>query len=299
MSFIINGALRLSRLSGTLALLLSPFHAISGSTPDIMRSTALSPADLSSVDLKLENLSHYLVSEKLDGIRAHWNGENLQTRRGNLIHAPKWFTANFPKNRSFEGELWLGRGQFQALSKIVLDDVPSDELWRQVTFHVFDSPSIKGPFKIRYQALSQQIPTLESPYIHVILQQQIASLDALLKLLDEVENKGGEGLMLQHQANDYRPGKTDGFFKLKNHHDSEATVIGYVEGEGKYKGKLGSVWVLTANNIKFKIGSGFSDAERGSPPPLGSIIQFRYNGFTNSGIPRFARYIRIRPTPEI
>ncbi|MGF1683844.1 DNA ligase [Photobacterium minamisatsumaniensis] len=299
MSFIINGALRLNRLSGALALLLSPFHAVSGSTPDVMRSTALSPADLSSVDMKLENLSHYFVSEKLDGIRAQWNGENLQTRRGNLIHAPGWFTANFPKNRSFEGELWLGRDQFQALSKIVLDDVPSDELWRKVTFHVFDSSSIKGPFKIRYQALSQQIPTLESPYIHVILQQQIASLDALLKLLDEVEKQGGEGLMLQHQANDYRSGKTDGFFKLKNYHDSEATVIGYVEGEGKYTGKLGSVWVLTANNIKFKIGSGFSDAERESPPPLGSIIQFRHNGFTDSGIPRFARYIRMRPTPDI
>ncbi|MBZ0108018.1 MAG: hypothetical protein K8F52_05075 [Candidatus Scalindua rubra] len=43
-----------------------------------------------------------------------------------------------------------------------------------------------------------------------------------------------------------------------------------------------------------KIGTGFSDQERDNPPPIGSIVTFRYYGFYKSGIPKFASFLRIR-----
>ncbi|PSW22301.1 DNA ligase [Photobacterium sanctipauli] len=295
--------MKISRLAGLIVILLSPFHGQAGSAPVVMQSSSLSATELGEVDGHLNDIHMYLVSEKLDGIRAHWDGKQLLTRRGNLIHAPKWFTQSFPPNIALEGELWLGRGQFQQASRIVLDDTPNHQQWRKVKFQVFDSPSIEGGFETRYQVLAKNIDMITSTnpaphYLALIPHTKVASLDSLSKQLNQIESNGGEGVMLHHQDNRYQAGTSQRLFKLKSYQDSEATVVGYSEGQGKYQGKMGAVWVLTANNIKFKIGSGFSDEDRQSPPPLGSIIQYRYNGYTDSGIPRFARYMRMRETPE-
>jgi len=44
---------------------------------------------------KQENVSAWWVREKLDGVRAIWNGEKLQFHSGKLISAPDWFTELF------------------------------------------------------------------------------------------------------------------------------------------------------------------------------------------------------------
>jgi len=56
-------------------------------------------------------VQEYLVSEKLDGIRAIWDGYQFSSRQGHPIYAPAWFTQHFP-TRPLDGELWIGRGQF-------------------------------------------------------------------------------------------------------------------------------------------------------------------------------------------
>ena len=60
---------------------------------------------------KQENVSEWWVSEKLDGVRAIWNGEKLHFRSGKLISAPDWFTENFPE-QLMDGELWDGTRNF-------------------------------------------------------------------------------------------------------------------------------------------------------------------------------------------
>ncbi len=47
------------------------------------------------------------LSEKLDGVRAYWDGQQFWSRLGNLYHAPGWFVAGLP-NVPLDGELWLG-----------------------------------------------------------------------------------------------------------------------------------------------------------------------------------------------
>jgi len=59
---------------------------------------------------------------------------------------------------------------------------------------------------------------------------------------------------------------------------------------------LGSLMVETPEGLRFRIGSGFTDPQRRSPPPIGAIITYRYNGKTEKGIPRFARFLRVRQT---
>jgi len=44
---------------------------------------------------KDQNITGWVMSEKLDGIRAYWNGKNLISRGGKIIYAPKWFTKDY------------------------------------------------------------------------------------------------------------------------------------------------------------------------------------------------------------
>ena len=63
------------------------------------------------------NPADYWVSEKLDGVRAYWDGSRLLFRSGQTIQAPDWFTRELPRT-ALDGELWIGRGQFEKLSPL-------------------------------------------------------------------------------------------------------------------------------------------------------------------------------------
>lgn len=47
------------------------------------------------------------------------------------------------------------------------------------------------------------------------------------------------------------------------------------------------------SGVIFKIGSGFSDAQRKDPPKIGSKVTFKYQGLTVAKIPRFPIYMRM------
>jgi DNA ligase-1 len=92
----------------------------------------------------------------------------------------------------------------------------------------------------------------------------------------------------------YHGGRSPDLLKVKQWLDSEAKVIAYQPGTGKFEGMLGAMEVETDEGRRFLIGTGFSDAERRQPPPLGSTITYRYTGLTASGLPRFPAFLRIR-----
>lgn len=288
----------LSRLAALISLLISPFHLQATGSPVLMQAATLDSQQLTE-NLELDDtIDAYYVSEKLDGIRARWTGTQLITRTGNPIHAPDWFLAALPAGIALDGELWAGRGQFQHVTTTVLDHHPNPDQWKRIQFMAFDLPGLDAPFEQRLNRLAAHITQINQPFIQLVPQQRYSHLAELESALETLTNNQGEGLILQHQHNRYQPGRTSQLFKLKHYQDAEAVVIGYTEGQGKYRGQMGAVWVLTADNQKFKIGSGFSDADRRDPPPLGSTIQYRYSGYTSHGLPRFARYIRMRPSPE-
>ncbi len=240
-------------------------------------------------------LSQYWVSEKLDGIRAIWTGHELLTRKGKRIHAPRWFIELLP-DFSVEGELWAGRGLFNLVQTTVLDQTPDEKAWEQVRFMLFDIPSKDKSlsFEQRYRQLVRWVESVNADNIGYVQHDAIATEQELLALLDSVTNTGGEGLMLRRVASLYRAGRTDDLIKVKKHQDAEAKIIGYKAGTGKHQGKMGSVLVQLESGQTFYIGSGFTDEQRENPPLIGDYITYRYNGYTHSGLPRFARFIRVR-----
>lgn len=243
------------------------------------------------------DLRSYWVSEKLDGVRARWDGEALVSRQGHRFNAPDWFIEGFPP-QALDGELWLGRGRFDEVSGAVRRYTPDPAEWREIRFMVFDLPEHPGTFDQRYTAM-QALPP--SRYLAVITQFRVADRDELLARLDDVITAGGEGLMLHRDDARYRAGRSDALLKLKPYQDAEATVVGHLPGRGRHAGRLGALIVETTAGVRFRLGTGFTDAQRESPPALGSVVTYRYHGLTRDEVPRFASFLRVRndrPSPE-
>ena len=241
----------------------------------------------------IHDLAGYLASEKLDGVRARWDGKRLLTRNGDAIDAPAWFTTDWPA-QPMDGELWLGRGHFQRISDLVRALRRNDAGWRQVRFMAFDLPADGGGFGRRSARLHSLVRAADVPSLAVIAQTPVrdrTTLDARLKAIVAL---GGEGLMLHRIDARYRAGRSDDLLKFKPFDDAEARVVGYRPGKGKYAGMVGALLVQDARGQRFALGSGLRDVDRARPPRIGSRVTFRYNGLTAKGTPRFARYLRVR-----
>lgn len=240
-----------------------------------------------------DEISHYLVSEKYDGIRAIWTGEQLLTRNGHVIHAPDWFTRPLPKVW-LDGELWTERQDFAGVSSIVRSQTADDAGWRTVRYMVFDMPAKGLTFAERYKNYTTLIDGLNLSHLKAVKQQRFTSNDALSQYLDTLVKNGAEGVMLHLATANHQAGRSSALLKLKPYFDDEAVVIGHLPGKGKYTNQLGALQVKNKQGIIFKIGSGFSDEERANPPAIGTIITYKYHGFTKHGLPRFASFLRIR-----
>lgn len=235
----------------------------------------------------------YLISEKYDGVRAIWDGKSLRSRSGNAFNAPAWFIAKLPPQK-LDGELWLGRGQFEQLSGFVRKTTPVDEEWRQIKYMIFELPDASGTFAERYEQLKRVVAAANWPQLVAVEQFRLPDNAALKRKLAAIVRAGGEGLMLHRADAPYVTGRNDALLKLKPLDDAEATVIGYVPGKGKYTGMMGALRVELADGKRFQLGTGFTDAVRANPPAVGTLVTFTYRGLTKNGLPRFASYLRVR-----
>ena len=242
----------------------------------------------------------YYVSEKLDGVRGRWDGHRLYTRSGLAIAVPAWFTAGWPA-QPMDGELWIGRGRFDDISALVRAGDGNDAAWRQVRFMVFDLPADPGPFATRVRHMRALLDHAGIASLHRIPQFRVDDADELDTWLERIVAAGGEGLVLQHRDAHYHAGRSEDLLKYKPYDDAEARVVAYTPGQGKYAGLLGALVVERPDGLHFRIGSGFSDAQRARPPAIGSQVTYRYNGLTGNGTPRFARFLHVRtlmPPPD-
>lgn len=247
------------------------------------------PNLLLAKEYKGQNIQGWAMSEKLDGVRAYWDGKRLISRQGHHFSPPADFTHNFP-TFAMDGELYSQRGQFEHISATVRS---SNSTWTDIKLHVFDVPQAKGNLYQRLaiaQKYAQQHPNAN---FVVIPQIPVRNLKHAQQFLHRIEQKGGEGVMLRNPNMPYQGGRSEQLLKLKTMQDAECIVTQHHAGKGKYTGKLGA---LSCKNElgEFRIGSGFKDADRQNPPAIGSTITYKYRGFTQKGLPRFATYLRTR-----
>lgn len=267
------------------AAVCTPLPVIDAAPPPLALANDYDDADV--------DLARYWVSEKYDGMRAYWDGAQLLTRAGNVIHAPAWFTAGWPIT-PLDGELWAGRGRFEVVTATVRDLEPNDEAWQNIRFMVFDLPAHVGPFDARLAQLQSLLTSTAIDWLRAVPHSRVADTAQLHRRLHTIASAGGEGLMLHRDDSLYRAERSDDLLKLKPYQDAEARVIGHLPGKGKYAGMLGALLVQNANGIQFRIGTGFTDEQRRHPPGIGSWVTYSYHNVTARGIPRFARFLRVR-----
>ncbi len=258
------------------------------------RAAAEAPALLLAKVLQSQtDVAQYWASEKLDGARAVWDGKTLRFRSGRTVSTPVWFTAHFPR-QALDGELWLGRGEFDRLSGIVRKDQPDDAEWRQVRYMLFELPDAPGTFTERIEQMRNIVATAQVPWLRVIDQFRVKDRTELQHRLEEVLQQRGEGLMLHRADALYATGRSDDLLKLKPWLDAEAKVIAHLPGKGKYQGMLGALRLEMPDGKRFNLGTGFSDAARRDPPAVGALVTYRYRELNPNGLPRFASYLRVR-----
>src|SRR5512142_2088221 len=254
---------------------------LASALPPLARAAApaLMLADVYRPGMPLEG---YWVSEKYDGVRGYWDGRQLWTRGGTRVAAPAWFTAPLPAV-PLDGELWAGRGRFELATSTVRSQMPNDAAWREIRFMVFDLPAQPGDFDARLAALRQLLPITAAPWVVPVAQQRATTHEALQALLNKTVKLGGEGLMLHRGGAPYRGERNADLLKVKPYDDAEARVVGHTAGQGRHAGHLGALIVETPEGRRFKLGGGFTDAQRRDPPPVGTWVTYRYNGTNPSG----------------
>lgn len=238
------------------------------------------------------DLSDWWMSEKLDGVRAYWDGKQFLSRQGNIYHAPDWFVDGLP-SVPLDGELWIDRKKFQRTVSIVRRQDKND-LWNEVRFLVFDAPAAGGGFEERLAFLKDALAKGAAKFTRQHPHERCKSLEALRAELTRIESLGGEGLMLRQPGSKYVAGRSATLLKVKTFHDAEAVVVGHQAGAGRHKGRLGALLVRLPDGTDFAIGAGFSDRERENPPAVGATVTFRYQELSDAGVPRFPSWVGVR-----
>ena len=237
---------------------------------------------------KNHNINGWVMSEKLDGIRAYWNGKELLTRGGKKIYAPKWFTKDYPPFE-VDGELWSKRGDFENISSIVRDKTPSLE-WKSIKHYIFEVPNRKGNLFERLDL----VKPYENNHLKILKQVIIKHKKYLDEFHDSILKLGGEGVVVREPNSNYINKRTSTALKVKKFKDTECTIVGYTKGKGKYLGKVGAIKCQMNSGIEFKIGRGLSDDFRSNPPKIGAIVTFKYQNLTKYKKPRFPVFMRVR-----
>ena len=252
-------------------------------------------------EYKEQNVSGWLASEKLDGVRAYWDGENLLSRQGKKLNAPLSFTKNFPKF-ALDGELYAKELKFEEIQATVMDKLPDEKAWNRLKFHVFDVPEASGGLLTRLEVLAKFLKNEPNQNLIIIKQIKMRDNAQFLKFTEDIIVKGGEGAVVREPNAPYERKRSKNALKFKKFTDAECEVVSINKGSGKYANLAGSLTCRAlggkdgepkAGTI-FKIGSGLSDEQRTNPPKIGSIITYKFQNLTSNGKPRFPIFLRVR-----
>ena len=133
-----------------------------------------------------------------------------------------------------------------------------------VPYQDFIKGKCNTPYIERRKRLEQVLSNKQ--FIEVVdIVYKGSDTDVIIPLLDEVTSIGEEGLMLNLNNYPYECKRTKGLLKLKKFQTADVRVVDVLEGDGKYKDKLGAITIEfehKGETHRCNVGSGFSDDER-------------------------------------
>ncbi|CAD6956503.1 unnamed protein product [Tilletia caries] len=228
-------------------------------TKKAKNSVSLMLAETFAIDGNVDPTGWWL-SEKLDGVRAYWDGSSIWSRASVLYDAPQDFKDKLPTDMSLDGELWMERDAFDGTSSIIRSGTSGWKKWDRIIYMVFDVVGDSNPFEQRLEALKQRFGEPLTP-TEVLAQKGVP---------------GGRIVVLKHEK-----------CTSRDHLLEELTKVEAVGGEGLMLRKAGSQYDHRRSRSLLKVGTGFTDSHRNNPPSVGSIITYKFQELSQDGIPRF------------
>lgn len=155
-----------------------------------------------------DNVRGWLMSEKLNGCRAYWDGETMWTRGGKIINIPDDMRAVLPAY-ALDGEIYAGVDGFQ-VARVA---VQYGKFVEGVQFVAFDAPFMDGPFSERYEFIKDSLPM--SGVVCYAEHDLIYHIDTAVDFMRVIQSNGGEGVILRSPAGFYIAGRSLDVLKLK------------------------------------------------------------------------------------
>jgi len=259
-------------------------------------------------DPKKDQVRGWVMSEKLDGVRARWHEGKLVSRNGNVFRGvPPEILMDLQNELGdvpYDGEIWAGRQmKLQTLVGLVKNGKTTVQDWRDLNlhYHVFDCVR-PGTWSARVEGTPEHLSYTEWAHWHSHV--HIQDSRDLNEEVEQIWARGGEGLILRNPEAHYKLGRSNDLLKVKCYEDREAIVTGHIPGEGKHTGRLGALLCeflpnedvndMAATQTPFKVGTGLTDAERANPPSITSMVTVRFMGLTEDGLPREPRFVAFR-----
>ncbi len=254
-----------------------------------------------------QNIVGWHMSEKLDGVRAYWDGTRFLSRNGNVFSVPDWYAERIPKDVHLDGEFWMGRGRFQETSGYARR-MDRGEHWREISYMIFDVPSIDAGFEDRMDAIGKRF--ILPAHCSRLPQAPCPDLETLNRFLATVEAQGGEGVMLRQPGSRYARVRSSTLLKVVSAFSTEVVVVGTMPGKGRHTGKVGALQVSVPRTVtlkagkkvctlkegtRFEVGTGLVDAQR-EPGVIriGAIVTVEFRELSKDGIPRFPAFKGVR-----
>ena len=200
------------------------------------------------------------IQPKLDGVRCIFTKDGAYSRTGkefkNLAHIKYDLTDYFRKhpNSVLDGELYNHalKNDFEKIISLVRKQKPTDQDARDaenlVQYHVYDTIAEGVNYEDRFNWLTRYLPIAAT--MTLIKNTVVESQDEAKMLHDVHLAQGYEGSMLRLNKK-YEHKRSYNLQKFKDFHDTEATIIGYVDGKGKREGTLGKFLMQDDDGVEF------------------------------------------------
>jgi DNA ligase-1 len=252
-----------------------------------------------------DDLSDFLYSNKIDGMRAWWCTESctLYTRNNKKIFIPaQWEDELTRLGIKFDGELYYKgkdtKDNFRKTMSICRRTVnfnPSE--WDNVSFYVFDIIEDSVGYTARYKKMKKILPDDHS-FIKLVKHLTLSKTSNIMEKHSKAVKQGFEGIMLRRKDSCYEYTRsTRNLLKIKKFETVDAKLTGYQKGNGKYLNAMGALFLTTENGIEVKVGGGFDDKQRKNFKelfPIGCMIEFKYFERLSSGKYRFPIFVTRR-----
>jgi DNA ligase 1 len=153
-----------------------------------------------------QDMTGCVVTEKLDGARAYWDGRVLWTRGGIRVSVPPaWKIPGI----ALDCELYAGPGQRgRCAVALVHSRIASD-----MVLYVFDAPDAAGDYEDRMRVADAAV--VDAAGVRTIPRAVARDTEHALEMMIEVVTRGGEGVMVRQPSLAYKPGRTRDMYKVK------------------------------------------------------------------------------------